>query len=433
MRRRLLPPVLALAALAVVPAGAALADEPVAQILRDAPVAGYGGWEAWSAFDEASGRYTLTLRDPATGALKTPLPSSKRPWDVSLGPDAHGNVVAIYQRCGSSGCDVRRTNVETGEEQALKSVSSPSYDEATPAIWKSTVVFTRDVKGCDVPYVKDLSSSAGSRRLLKSKCLTTPAGQASIRGSRIVISSVDLSHADKNGAGQKSSELRKYSATASGSSVIAKVTFGEESNVFGQVAQDDRFAYTVHYGIHPTNTFERIAWSGGATEEVRTFRTVTGAFAKPTANSSLYVEDQSGGEGGCDGFTDVPCRVVRAPTIPFGGVQRTLTPQVTVAYQGQPRAGMPLTFTGALTQQVVAGNSVVSTSPLPGVTVGLYHRTTGSPEEFDDTGLRGVTGADGSYTIVLPAAGADPFYTAVASTPGVPTWAGRGTVGSVAP
>jgi hypothetical protein len=26
-----------------------------------------------------------------------------------------------------------------------------------------------------------------------------------------------------------------------------------------------------------------------------------------------------------------------------------------------------------------------------------------------------------------------PWYTAVAATPGVPTWAGRGTVGSVAP
>lgn len=424
---------LAVLALALVPAASAAADQPVAEILREAPVAGYGGWEAWSAFDEATGRYTLTLRDPASGALKTPLPSSKRPWDVALGPDAHGNVVAIYQRCGSSGCDVRRTNVATGTEQALNSVSSPSYDEATPAIWKSTVVFTRRVHGCDVPYVKDLSSSASSRRLLKSKCLTTPAGHTSIRGSRIVISSVDLSQADSNGAGEKTSELRKYSSTASGSQVIASVTFGEESNLFGQVAQDDRFAYTVHYGVHPTNTFERIAWSGGKAEEVRTFRTITDAFAKPSADASLYVEQQGGAEASCDGFTDVPCRVVRAPAIPFGGVQRTLTPQLTVGYQGQPHTGQPLPFSGTLTQQVVAGDNVVSTTGLAGVSVGLYHRTGSSPERFDDTGLRTVTGADGSYAIVLPAAAGDPFYTAVAATPGVPTWAGRGTVGSVAP
>ena len=114
-------------------------------------------------------------------------------------------------------------------------------------------------------------------------------------------------------------------------------------------------------------------------------------------------------------------------------MRRTLTPQLTVAYQGQPRTGQPLPFSGTLTQQVVAGNSVVSTTPLAGVSVGLYHRTGSSPERFDDTGLRAVTGADGSYAIVLPAAAGDPWYTAVAATPGVPTWAGRGTVGSVAP
>jgi hypothetical protein len=66
------------------------------------------------------------------------------------------------------------------------------------------------------------------------------------------------------------------------------------------------------------------------------------------------------------------------------------------------------------------------------VTVELYHRTGTNPERFEATGLRAVTGADGSYSIVLPSAGADPWYTAVAATPGIPTWAGRGTVGSTA-
>ena len=51
----------------------------------------------------------------------------------------------------------------------------------------------------------------------------------------------------------------------------------------------------------------------------------------------------------------------------------------------------------------------------------------------DDTGLKAVTGADGSYRIVLPAAAGDPWYSAAAATATVATWAGRGTVGSVAP
>jgi hypothetical protein len=312
-------------------------------------------------------------------------------------------------------------------------VSSPSYDEATPAIWGANVVFTRRVRGCDVPYVKSLSSSAPGRRLLRSKCLQTEPGHASIRGTRIVISSVDTSGADAHGAGPKVAELRKYAATASGSQVMVSQGFGEESNFFGQVAQDDRFAYTVRVGIHQANSFMRVPFAGGRPEEARAFRTLTDAFAKPAANSSLYVESQGGEETSCDGFTDIPCRVVLAPALPFGGVQRTLTPQLTVAYEGQPRAGQPLPFSGTLSQQTVSASSVVSTTPLAGVAVGLFHRAGSSPEHFEDTGLKAVTGADGSYRIVLPAAAGDPWYSAAAATAPVGTWAGRGTVGSVAP
>jgi len=425
-------PFLAALALALVPAAPAAADQAVAEIGRESPVAAYGGWEAWSRFDEATGRYTLMIGPPAQAAQPVAVPTSTRPFDVALGPDADHNVVAVYRSCAAGGCDIRRYNTASGHDIKLSTVSSPSYDEATPAIWGSSVVFTRRVRGCDVPYIKNLRSSAPSRRLLKSKCLQTDPGHASIRGSRILISSVDLSGADSNGAGLKVAEVRRYSTSAGGSNVIVKQGFGEESNLFGQVAQDDRFAYTVRVGIHQANTFVRIPWSGGKPEEVRTFRTITDAFAKPTANSSLYVEQQSR-DAECDGFTDVPCRLVRSPSIPFGGVQRTLAPQLTVGYEGQPRRGLPLHFTGTLTQQVVAGNSVVSTTPLVGVAVGLLHRTGTNPERFDDTGLKAVTGADGSYRIVLPAAAADPWFTAVAATPDVPTWAGRGTVGSVAP
>jgi hypothetical protein len=432
-RRQLLPAALALAALATIAAAPAAADQAVAELGRESPVAGYAGWEGWSQYDADSGRYALTLRAPDGTVKPAPLsPSSKR-WDFSLGPDANGAVVAIYRKCTSSGCDVRRLYVTTGRDQALSSVSSPTYNEATPAIWRSTVVFTRRVNGCDVPYVKTLGSSAASRRLLKSKCLQTPAGQASIMGTRIAISSVDLSGTDANGAGRKVSELRKYSATSSGSTVLLSATFGEETNLFGRVAQDSNYAYTVRYGVHPTNTFVRVSWSGGKPQEVDAFRTITGGFAKPAANTSLYVEQQGGDDAPCDGTTEVPCRLVFSPYVPFTGIQRTLTPQLTVAYQGQPQAGQPLTFSGQLTQQVVSGDSVVSTSALPGVPVALLHRTGSSPESFEPTGLTGVTGADGTYSIVLPAVGADPFYTAVASTPAVDTWAGRGTVGSVTP
>jgi hypothetical protein len=429
--RRLLP--LSVLVAALVPAAPAAADQAVAEVGRPAPVAAYGGWEAWSRYEPTTGRYTLLMAAPGQPAAPVGLSTSSRAFDVSLGPDRDHNVAAVYQRCGSSGCDIRRYNTASGHDVKLSTVSSPSYSEATPAIWRENVVFTRRVHGCDVPYVKDLSSSAPSRRLLKSKCLQTDPGHVSIRGTRVIISSVDMSAADANGAGRKVAELRRYSTKGGGSQVMLSQSFGEESNSFGQVAQDDRFAYTVRVGIHQANTFVRVPFAGGRHEEVRALRTLTDAFAKPAVNSSLYVEAQGGEETSCDGFTDIPCRIVFAPTLPFGGVQRTLTPQLTVAYEGQPRAGQPLAFSGTLTQQVVAGDSVVSTTPLAGVPVSLFHRTGSSPERFDDTGLKAVTGADGSYRIVLPAAAGDPWYTAAAGTAPVPTWAGRGTVGSVAP
>ena len=155
----------------------------------------------------------------------------------------------------------------------VRAVSSPSFDEATPAIWRSTVVFTRRVRGCDVPYVKDLRSSAPSRRLLHAQ-VPADAGRAGEHPRDAhPVSSVDLSGADEHGAGRKTSEIRRYSARGGGSSVLLRQTFGEASNLFGQVAQDDRFAWTVRTGIHQANAFVRIPSGRATRQEVRAFRT----------------------------------------------------------------------------------------------------------------------------------------------------------------
>jgi len=419
----------ALLAFTVAPASAR-ADQSLAELGRDAPVAGYGGWKAWSQFDAKTARYTLMFGHPDDSVGVSPLPPSPTPWDVSLGPDADGGVVAIYRSCGSRGCDLRRLEVSAfnGRDEPLPSVSSPHYSEATPTIWRSTVVFTRRIRGCDVPYVKNLASHAPSRRLLRSRCLQTPAGHVSIRGTRIAISSVDRSGADEHGAGRKVSEIRRYDADRRGSKVLLRQTFGEESNLFGQVAQDASRLYSVRFGTHQPNTLVRVSAGGTRRQEVAAFRRLTGGFAKPSDRESLYVEQQ-GIETECDGFVQVPCRVALATAVPFGGVRRRLTPELTVSYEGEPRRGQPLTFTGQLVRRVVASNSLVRVEPRAGYPIELYHRN--RDETFAPTGLTARTDADGRYRIVVPAVGDDPWYTAVAFTPPVATWAGRGTVGSV--
>jgi hypothetical protein len=61
-------------------------------------VAAYGGWVAWSHPDPATDDFQLALRDPQGTEFAVPVPERKAPFDVSLGPSAHG-VVAVYSRC----------------------------------------------------------------------------------------------------------------------------------------------------------------------------------------------------------------------------------------------------------------------------------------------------------------------------------------------
>ena len=203
--------------------------------------------------------------------------------------------------------------------------------------------------------------------------------------------------------------------------MLLRQTFGEESNLFGQVAQDDRFAWTVRSGSHQANAFVRIPLGQGDRQEVRAFRTLGTGFAHTPDGGSLYVELQ--------GFGAVRSRIVAAPADPFGSTVHVLTPELTVGYAGTPRVGAPLAFSGVLTRRIVAAGEQLRVDPVPGVSVDLRARVGQSPERFVGTGLTATTGVDGSWAIMLPSLPGSPWYTAVAATPGVVTWAGRGTVG----
>ena len=57
----------------------------------------FGGWAAWSAFEEGVG-YRLVLRDPGGEIGVAPVDPRAVPFDVDLGPSEDG-VVAAYSRC----------------------------------------------------------------------------------------------------------------------------------------------------------------------------------------------------------------------------------------------------------------------------------------------------------------------------------------------
>jgi len=157
----------------------ARADSLVTELARDTPISAYGGALAWSAYDEASGRYSLVIRRGATTAAAA-VATAGRAFDVSLGPDVRGRVVALYTRCRTAtrGCDVYRYDLRTRRESRVRSVSSRAFDESWPAQWRDRVVVSRRIRThvvsrldrrpdpsgrgplawCSTPYVKTLSS-----------------------------------------------------------------------------------------------------------------------------------------------------------------------------------------------------------------------------------------------------------------------------------
>jgi hypothetical protein len=212
--------------------------------------------------------------------------------------------------------------------------------------------------------------------------------------------------------------------------VLLRQGFGEEPNLFGQVAQDEHDVWTVRHGTG-RGSFVRMRADGSRRREVDAFGVLGAGFARTVEQGSLYVELDE--EGTCSDFNAVPCRIVASPVDPFGPAVHALPPELTVAYAGTPRAGQPLAFSGRLTRRVVAGGELLRTDPEPGVSVDLRARVGQSPERYTGTGLTATTAADGAWAITLPSLTGNPWFTAVAATPGVVTWAGRGTVGATMP
>lgn len=75
------------------------ADVTVATVSNPTPVSFFAGRLSWSAFDSARNGYVLMTH--AAGSTSV-VPARERsvPFDADLGPDEHGDTVAVYSRCG---------------------------------------------------------------------------------------------------------------------------------------------------------------------------------------------------------------------------------------------------------------------------------------------------------------------------------------------
>jgi len=406
-----------------------MADDLVADLARDTPISAYGGAVAWSAYDVSSRRYGLVIRQghaTAAAAVKT----ARSPFDVSLGPDSRGRIVALYTRCRGTNraCDIYRYDLRMRRESKLLSISSPSIDEAWPAQWRDRVTFARrarthvidgydhrpDPRGrgpvmdCDIPYVKTLGSLAPSRRLDRSQCGATT-GMA-IRGATII----HVTDTNQGGAGSES-QVRVLRAGGGAARILARTRGGEGGySPFRSPNLSSSDVWLTRTGLRQDvqQGFVRIDRRSRRLTTVTANLNLAGRVARDERGRFWYVQ---GPEPEFDFHNEPPlcrsliepCRLVRASANPFSATRRTLLPRLTIAGAGWERtfealAVDPPVLSGALSRTVVSKGAVVGSEAVPGVDLTLLRTASmDQPGPFSATGRTVTTDVTGQWAFAL--------------------------------
>jgi len=158
MRPVAVSPLVACLALAASPALAtAQAPETVLATMTRATVVGAaGGWTAWS--EPQDGRYVLVTRAPDGTVSRPAITPRGVPFDIDLGTNAQGRVVAAYSRCvaeprptgganatgpqwtSGQGCSLHILDLAAGTERALKRRAA-NASEVLPSVSGRTIAY----------------------------------------------------------------------------------------------------------------------------------------------------------------------------------------------------------------------------------------------------------------------------------------------------
>ncbi|MSW96731.1 MAG: hypothetical protein F2796_08050, partial [Actinobacteria bacterium] len=126
---------------------------------------------AWSA-PTGAGRWKLMLwRNGVTSDV--PVPTSNMPFDVDLGDDGHGHLIATYSRCSRvtvglarpRGCDPYRYDVTAARERRIPGLGYGSNSDYLPTASGGRIAFARSVGGGHADlYVRGLTSGTLRRQ-----------------------------------------------------------------------------------------------------------------------------------------------------------------------------------------------------------------------------------------------------------------------------
>ena len=150
----------------------------------------YGGTIVFSSFDQADGRWHLTIRKAGAKApQRLPVAPSPTPFGADIGTDTAGRPELIYQRCALStttivvgtmpitisrrvGCELFVYSLADGTgERAVRNANDGSRNDVSPTLWRGRIAWTREYGSAneanDIVYTKTLTAprSQPSRRL----------------------------------------------------------------------------------------------------------------------------------------------------------------------------------------------------------------------------------------------------------------------------
>ena len=131
-------------------ARAAATPQPIATLDERVPISALGDHVAYSVRE--AGGYRLTVaRDGVVSTL--PIAPRSAPFDVDLGTDAAGAVVATFSRCAAPdgpwngrGCRLRVVDLASGRERAIGVPVVAGASDTSPSMWRGRVVFARNVR-----------------------------------------------------------------------------------------------------------------------------------------------------------------------------------------------------------------------------------------------------------------------------------------------
>src|SRR3954463_7066358 len=161
-----------LCAAALAPAAHA-ASTTIATEQRATPVAAWAGTVAWSSFDPATNDYHLVVSRNGAAPQRVAVAPSANAFDVDLGTNRSGSTYAVSSRCATpatgsrppTDCDLYRLSLASGVEQRLDSLSSPTWDERDPTIFRGEIAFIRNEThgGLNEDVLRTGNTTSGAR------------------------------------------------------------------------------------------------------------------------------------------------------------------------------------------------------------------------------------------------------------------------------